>query len=76
MDILYILELMLHSEEVGLYSIRGDETVSVNKASPVSPQLTARSGQSALLVQCTHCIRTHVNLHLDFGHPYIGTRIT
>jgi hypothetical protein len=30
-----------------LKSIRGDETVSVNKASPASPQLTARSGQSA-----------------------------
>jgi hypothetical protein len=30
-----------------LESIRRDETVSVNKASPASPQLTARSGQSA-----------------------------
>jgi hypothetical protein len=49
---------------------------SVNKASPMSPQLTARSGQSAQLVQCTHCIRMHFNLHLDFGHPYNGTRIT
>jgi hypothetical protein len=27
-----------------LQSIRGDETVNVNKPSPVSPQLTARSG--------------------------------
>jgi hypothetical protein len=33
-----------------LQSIRGDETVNVNKPSPVSPQLTARSGQSAQLV--------------------------
>jgi hypothetical protein len=41
-----------------------------------SPQLTARSGQSAQLVQGTHCIRTHVNLHSRFGHPYNGTRIT
>jgi hypothetical protein len=49
---------------------------SVNKGSPASPQLTARSGQSAQLIQCTHCIRTHVNLHLDFGHPCKGTRIT
>jgi hypothetical protein len=39
---------------------------SVNKASPSAPQLTARSGQSAQLVQCTHCIRTHVNLHSDW----------
>jgi hypothetical protein len=30
-----------------LQSISGDETVSVNKAIPASPQLTARSGQSA-----------------------------
>jgi hypothetical protein len=59
-----------------LKSIRGDERVSVNKACPASPQLTARSGQSAQLVQCTHCIRTHVNLHSDFGHPSNGTRIT
>jgi hypothetical protein len=54
-------------------SIRGDETVNVNKPSPVSPQLTARSGQSAQLV---HCIPTHVNLHSDFGHPSNGTRFT
>jgi hypothetical protein len=33
-----------------LQSIPGDETVNVNKPSPVSPQLTARSGQSAQLV--------------------------
>jgi hypothetical protein len=33
-----------------LQSISGDETVNVNKPSPVSPQLTARSGQSAHLV--------------------------
>jgi hypothetical protein len=59
-----------------LQSIRGDETVDVNKPSPVSPQLTARSGQSAQLVQCTHCIRTHVNLHSDFGHPCNGTCFT
>jgi hypothetical protein len=26
--------------------------------------------------QCTHCIRTHVNLHSDFGHTCNGTRIT
>jgi hypothetical protein len=49
---------------------------SVNKASPVSSQLTARSGQSAHLVQCTRCIWTHFNLHLDFGHPCKGTLIT
>jgi hypothetical protein len=49
---------------------------SVNKASPASPQLTARMGQSAQLVQCTRCIRTHVNLHSDFGHPCNGTHIT
>jgi hypothetical protein len=48
----------------------------VNKPSPVSPQLTARNGQSAQLVQGTHCIRTHVNLHSDFGHPCNGTPIT
>jgi hypothetical protein len=30
-----------------LQSIREDETVNVNKPSPVSPQLTARSAQSA-----------------------------
>jgi hypothetical protein len=60
----------------GLQSIRGDETVNVNKPSPVSPQLTARSGQSAQLVQGTHCIRTHGNLHSDFGHPCNGTPIT
>jgi hypothetical protein len=59
-----------------LQSIRGDETVNVNKPSPVSPQLTARSGQRAQLVQCTHCIPTHVNLHSDFGHPCNGTRFT
>jgi hypothetical protein len=59
-----------------LQSIRGDETVNVNKPSPVSPQLTARSGQSAQLVQCPHCIRTHVNMHSDFGHPCNGTRFT
>jgi hypothetical protein len=41
----------------------------------VSPQLTGRSGQSAQLVQGTHCIRTHVNLHSDFGHPCNGTPI-
>jgi hypothetical protein len=57
-------------------SIRGDETVNVNKPSPVSTQLTARSGQSAQLVQGIHCIRTHVNLHSDFGHPCNGTLIT
>jgi hypothetical protein len=61
---------------IRLQSIRGDETVNVNKPSPVSPQLTARSGQNAELVQCTHCIRTHVNLHSDFGHPCKGTRFT
>jgi hypothetical protein len=55
-----------------LQSIRRDETVNVNKPSSMSPQLTARSGQSAQLVQCTHCIRTHS----DFGHPCIGTPIT
>jgi hypothetical protein len=49
---------------------------SVNKASPASPPLTLRSGLSAQLVQCTRCIRTHVNLHLDFGHSCNGTRIT
>jgi hypothetical protein len=38
----------------GLQSIRKDETVNVNKPSPVSPQLRARSGQSAQLVQVTH----------------------
>jgi hypothetical protein len=59
-----------------LQSIRGEETGSVNKPSPVSPQLTARSGQSAQLVQCTHCIRTHVNLYSNFGHPCNGTRFT
>jgi hypothetical protein len=59
-----------------MQSIRGDETVNVNKPSPVSPQLTARSGQSAQLVQCTHCIRTHVNPHSDFGHLCNGTRFT
>jgi hypothetical protein len=59
-----------------LQSIRGDETVNVNKPSPVSPQLTARSGQSAQLLQVTHCLRTHVNLHSDFGHPYNGAPIT
>jgi hypothetical protein len=37
---------------------------------------TARSGQSAQLVQVTHCIRTHVNLHSDFGHSCSGTPIT
>jgi hypothetical protein len=63
---------VLHS----LQSIRGDETVNVNKPSPVSAQLTARSGQSAQLVQRTHCIRTYVNLHSDFGHPCNGTPIT
>jgi hypothetical protein len=55
-----------------LQSIRGEETVNVNKPSPVSPQLTARSGQSAQLVQGTHCIWTHVNLHSDFVHPCKG----
>jgi hypothetical protein len=67
------------SDKVGtvyLQSIRGDETVNVNKPSPVSPQLTARSVQSAQLVQVTHCIRTHVNLHSDFGYPCNGTPIT
>jgi hypothetical protein len=59
-----------------LQSIRGDETVNVNKPSPVSPQLTARSGQRAQLVQGTHYIRTHVNLYSDFGHPCNGTSIT
>jgi hypothetical protein len=59
-----------------LLSIRGDKTVNVNKPSPVSPQVTARSGQSAQLVQGTHCIRTHVNLHLHVGHPCNGTPIT
>jgi hypothetical protein len=59
-----------------LQSIRGDETVNVNKPSPVSPQLTARSGQSAQLVQGTHCIRKYVNLHSAFGHPCNGTPIT
>jgi hypothetical protein len=61
---------------VQLQSIRGDVTVNANKPSPVSPQLTARSGQCAQLVQCTHCIRTHVNVHSDFGHPCNGTRFT
>jgi hypothetical protein len=61
---------------VDLQSIRGDETVNVNKPSPVSPQLTAKSGQRAPLVKCTYCIRTHVNLHSDFGHPCNGTPIT
>jgi hypothetical protein len=42
-----------------LQSICGVERVSINTASPASPQLTARSGQSAQF-QCTHCIRTHV----------------
>jgi hypothetical protein len=59
-----------------LQSIREEETVNVNKPSPVSPQPTARSGQSAQLVQGTHCIRTHVNLNSDFGHPCKGTPIT
>jgi hypothetical protein len=59
-----------------LKSIRRDETVNVNKPSPVSPQLTARSGQSTQLVLCTHCIRTLVNLHSDVGHPCNGTPIT
>jgi hypothetical protein len=59
-----------------LQSIRVDETVNVNKPSPVSPQLTARSGQGAQLVQVTHCILTHVNLHSDFGHPCNCTPIT
>jgi hypothetical protein len=54
---------------IRIQSIRGDETVSVNKASPASPQLTARSRQSAQLLQCTHCIRMHVNLHSDFAPP-------
>jgi hypothetical protein len=27
-------------------------------------------------VQCTHSIRTHVNLHSDFWHPCNGTHIT
>jgi hypothetical protein len=49
---------------------------SVNKASPASPQLTARSGQSAQLLQCTHYIRMYVNLHSDIGHPCNGRRIT
>jgi hypothetical protein len=56
----------LELKALELQTIRGDETVNVNKPSPVSPQLTARSGQSAQLVQVTHCIRTHVNLHSDF----------
>jgi hypothetical protein len=59
-----------------LQSIHGDETVNVNKPSPVSQQLPARSGQRAQLVQGTHCIRTQVNLHSDFGHPCNGTPIT
>jgi hypothetical protein len=67
---------LMQNSCLGLYSIRGDGTVSVNKASLASSQLTARSGQSAQLVQCTRCIRTHVNLHSDFGHPCNGTRIT
>jgi hypothetical protein len=68
--------MMSKYDKLLLQSIRGDETVNVNKLSPMSPQLTARSGQSAQLVQCTHCIRTHVNLHSDFGHPCNGTGIT
>jgi hypothetical protein len=72
--------LLLHhqgrSVYCGLQSIRGDDTVNVNKPSPVLPQLTARSGQRAELVQVTHCIRTHVNMHADFGHPCNGTPIT
>jgi hypothetical protein len=59
-----------------LYIVHSRRRDSVNKASPPSPQLTARSGQSAQLVQCTHCIRTRVNLHSDFGHPCNGTHIT
>jgi hypothetical protein len=41
------LKNFLHNKRYLLQSIRGDETVNVNKPSPVSPQLTARSGQSA-----------------------------
>jgi hypothetical protein len=62
-----------HSLPSIVHSRRRD---SVNKSSPASPQLTARSGQSAQLLQCTHCIRMHVNLHSDIGHPCNGTHIT
>jgi hypothetical protein len=39
-----------------LQSIRGDETVNVNKPSPVSPQLIARSGQSVQFSVLTVCV--------------------
>jgi hypothetical protein len=68
-----IILLVFGRSRTTVHSRRRD---SVNKPSPVSPQLTARSGQSAHLLQRTHCIRTHVNLHSDFGHPCNGTRFT
>jgi hypothetical protein len=69
--------IILHNSSWNyIQSIRGDETVNVNKPSTVSPQLPARSGQRAQLIQGIRCIWTHVNLHSDFGHPCNGTPIT
>jgi hypothetical protein len=46
-DSFTFLLITLHPTPCNLQSIRGDETVNINKPSPMSPQLTARSGQSA-----------------------------
>jgi hypothetical protein len=49
----------MHFKKIrALQSIRGDERVHVNKPSPVSPQLTARSGQSAQFMLFTAFGRT------------------